>query len=108
VALAAEDRLLLLQEGLEVVIRDLIDQVIDLMAVLNGRADGLMEGLGNINANPLVAEAGMKIEGRMLLPGLAAAVGLAAGAVLEHQGAAEQGLISEELDGTGACVALLG
>jgi len=68
-ALAGEDRLLLIQEGLEVVIRDLIDQVIDLMAVLNGRADGLMEGCGDINANPLVAEAGMKIEGWMLLPG---------------------------------------
>jgi hypothetical protein len=107
-ALAGEDRLLLLQEGREVEIRDLIDQVIELTAVLNRRADRLMKGRGDINANPSVTAAGMKVESGMLLSGLAAAVGLAAGAVLEDQSAAEQGLIGEELNGAGARVALLG
>jgi transketolase N-terminal domain/subunit len=82
--------------------------VIDLTAVLNRRADRLLKGRGDINANPLVTEAGMKIESGMLLSGLAAAVGLAAGAVLEDQSAAEQGFIGEELDGAAARVALLG
>ncbi len=107
-ALAGKEFLLLFQEGLEVEIRDLIDQVINLMAVLNRGADRLMKGRGNINANPPVAKAGMKRESGMLWSGLATTVGLAAGAVLEHQRAAEQGFLGEELDGTGACVALLG
>jgi len=97
-----------LQEGLEIEIGDLIDELIDPMAILNRRADRLVECRGDIEAHPLVAEAGMKVEGRMLRSGAAAAGGLAAGAVLEHQGAAEQGLLGEELDGPGARGALLG
>jgi hypothetical protein len=93
---------------LEIAIGDLIDEVIDPMTILNRRADGLVEGRGDIKANPLVAEAGMKVESRMLGSGLAVTGGLAAGAVLEDQRAAEQGLIGEELDGPGARVALLG
>jgi hypothetical protein len=93
---------------LEIEIRDLIDPAIDLTAVLNRRADRLVEGRGDINAHPLVAEAGMKVESGVLLAGLAVARGLAAGAVLEHQRAAEEGLIGEELDGPGAGIALLG
>jgi hypothetical protein len=106
--LAGEDLLFPLPKGLEIVIRDVIHQVIDLVAGRDGGADVLVEGRGDRDANPLVAGAGMEIESRMLLAGPAPAVGLAAGAVLEDQGAAEQGFVSEELDGARACVALLG
>ena len=103
-ALAGEDLLLPLQEGLKVVFRDLIDPLIDLAAGLDGGTQGLVEGRGDIDANPLVARAGMEIESGMLLAGLAPAVGLAAGAVLKDQRAAEQGFVGQKLDGAGACV----
>jgi hypothetical protein len=95
-----------LQEGLEVVLRDLIDRVIDPAAGLDGGADRLVEGRWNIDAHPLISGTGMEIESGMLLAGLASAVGLAAGAVLEDQRAAEQGFLGEQLNGAGACVAL--
>jgi hypothetical protein len=106
--LAREELLLLLQEGLEVVLRDAIDQPFDPAAVLDPLAGGVVEGRGDVDADPLVARAGVERECRMLLARAAVAVGLAAGAVLEHERAAEQGLLSQELDGAGAGVALLG
>jgi hypothetical protein len=50
----------------------------------------------------------MEIERGMLRSGPTAAGRLAAGAVLEDEGAAEQGSIGEELDGPGACLAFPG
>jgi hypothetical protein len=44
----------------------------------------------------------------MFLALLTSAVGLATGAVLEHERVAEQGLVGQELDGAGTGVALLG
>ena len=64
--------------------------------------------VGDIRAKPLAARAGVKIESGMLLPALAAAVGLAAGAVLEDQRTAEQGFVGEELDGPRAALSFLG
>src|SRR4029077_2365130 len=95
-ALAGEDRLLLLQEGLEVLIRDVIDPLIDPAAGLNRGADRLVECRRDVDANPLVAGASMEVEGRMLLAGLTSAVGLAAGAVLKDQRATQQGLVGAE------------
>ena len=50
----------------------------------------------------------MEIQGRMFLALLTSTVGLAAGAVLEHERSAEQGPVGQELDGARAGVALLG
>lgn len=103
-ALAGQDRLFLLQEGLEVLFRDLIDPLIDLATGVNRGADRLVEGRRDVDANPLVARAGMKVESRMLLTGPTPAVGLAAGAILKDQGAPQQGFVGEELDGAGSRV----
>jgi hypothetical protein len=73
-ALASEDLLFPLQEGPEIVLRDVIHQVIDLVAGRDGGADVLVEGRGDVDADPLVAGAGMEIESRMLLAGPAPAV----------------------------------
>jgi hypothetical protein len=100
--------LLLLQEGLEVVLRDAIDQPFDPAAVVDPPAGGVVQGRGDVDADPPVAGAGMEIEGRMFWALAAVAVRLAAGAVLEHERAADQGLVGQELDGAGAGVALLG
>jgi hypothetical protein len=107
-ALAREEFLFPLQEFLEIVLRDLIDQVVDLVAGLDGGANGLVEGRGDVDANAPVARACMEIESGMLLAGPASSAGLAAGAVLEHQRATEQGFVGEKWDGAGACVTLLG
>jgi hypothetical protein len=106
--LARKDLLLLLQEGLEVVLRDAIHESFDPVAVLDPLAGGVVESRGDIDADPLVARAGVEMESRMLLARATVAIGLAAGAVLEHERAAEQGLVRQELDGAGAGVALRG
>jgi hypothetical protein len=78
-----------LQEGLKMVLGDAIDQPLDPTAVVDPSTGRLMEGRGDVEADPPVARAGVEIEGRVLLTLLAAAVGLAAGAVLEHERTAE-------------------
>jgi hypothetical protein len=88
--------------------RDQIDPLINLAAGLNGGADGLVEGRRDVDANPLVARAGMKVESGMLLASPTPAVGFAAGAVLKDQRATQHGFVGEELDGAGSCVSLLG
>lgn len=87
---------------------DAIDEPLDPATVVNPPAGGVVEGRRDIDADPPVAGAGMEIQGRMFLALLTSAVGLAAGAVLEHERAAEQGLVGQELDGAGAGIALLG
>ena len=96
------------KKGLKIMFRDVIDPLVDLAAGLDRGADGLVEGRRDVDANPLVARAGMEVESGMLLAGPTPAVGLAAGAVLKDQRAAKQGLVGEELDGAGSRVALLG
>jgi hypothetical protein len=88
--------------------RDVIDPPVDLAAGRDRGADRLVEVRRDVDANPPVARAGMKVESRMLLAGLTPAVGLAAGAALEDERASQQGLVGEELDGAGSRVALLG
>jgi hypothetical protein len=105
--LPGEELPLLLQEGLEVVFGDAIDPSLDPAAVVDPLPGRVVKGRWDVDADPLVARAGMEIEGGMLLALLTAAVGLAAGAVLEHERAAEQGLVGEELDRSGSSVALL-
>ena len=100
--------LLLLQEGLEVVLGDAMDQPLDPTAVVDPSAGRLVEGRRDVDADPPVARAGVEIEGRVLLALPAAAVGLAAGAMLEHERPADQGLVGQDLDRAGAGVALLG
>ncbi len=66
-----------------------------------------MEGRRDVDAGPPVARAGVEIEGRVFLA-LPAAVGLAAGALPEHERAADRGLVGRDLGGAVAVVALLG
>jgi hypothetical protein len=86
---------------------DTLDQPMDPAAVVDPSAGRVVEVRGDVDADPLVAGAGMEVESRVLLAPLAAAIGLAAGALLEHERTADQGLIGQESDGARAGVALL-
>ena len=103
VALASQERLFPLQEGLKVLLRDLIDQSFDPATVLDPLANRFMEGLGNVGANLLLTRTGVEIESRMPLPALAAAVRLTARSVSQYQIAPKKGLVGQELNGAGAC-----
>jgi hypothetical protein len=96
------------QEGLEVVLGDTIEEPLEPAAVVDPEAGGVMEGRRDIDADPPVAGAGVEIERGMLLALLTSAVGLAARPVLEHERAADQGSVGQDLDGAGAGVPLLG
>ncbi len=84
------------------VLRDAIDQPLNSEAVVDPAAGGVVEGRGNVDADPSVRRAGVEIEGWMLLAPLATAVRLAAGTVLEHERAADERLVGQDLDGAGA------
>jgi len=86
---------------------DVIQQSFDPATVVDPLADRVVKSPGDIGANRLSPLSGVEIESRMLLTPLAAAVGLAAGAVLKDQCPAEKGFIGEELSGPGACVSFL-
>jgi hypothetical protein len=98
-ALTRQERLFPFQEGLEVALGDLIHELFDPLAGLDPLAGRLVEGFGDVSVNPPVAVTGVKIECRMLLALLAAAVAFAAGAVLKRQRAAKKGFVGEELSG---------
>jgi hypothetical protein len=103
----SQEHLLPFQEGLKVLLGDLIDQSFEPATVLNPLANRFMEGPGNVGANLLLARARVEIEGRMPLPALAPAVGLTAGAVPQYQIAPQKRLVGQELSGAGACVSFL-
>ena len=84
-ALALRERLFLFPEILEMVLGNLIDQSLESAAVLNPFLSRLVEGPRDVGANLLFAAARVKIESRMFLPALAAAVALATGTVPQHQ-----------------------
>jgi hypothetical protein len=107
-ALARQNLLFPLQKALEIVFRDAVNELVELTAGLDPGSDGFVESRRDVNANPPVTRAGVKIESGMFLPSLAPAVGLAAGPVLKDQRAAEQGFVGEELDGAGAALSFLG
>ena len=90
------------------VLRDAIDQPLNSEAVVDPAAGGVVEGRGNVDADPSVRRAGVEIEGWMLLAPLATAVRLAAGTVLEHERAADERLVGQDLDGAGAGLASSG
>ena len=90
------------------VLGDALDQPLDPTAVVDPSAGRLVEGRRDVDADPPVARAGVEIEGRVLLALPAAAVGLAAGAMLEHERPADQGLAGQDLGRARAVVALLG
>jgi hypothetical protein len=105
--MAGQDLLLLSQEGPEVVLGDAIDQPLDPATVVDPSAGRVVEGRWDVDADPPVARAGVEVECRVLLALLAAAVGLAAGAMLEHERTAERGLVGQEPDGPRAGITLL-
>ncbi len=96
------------QEGLEAVLGDAIEEPLEPAAVVDPEAGGVMEGRWELDADPPVACAAVEIERGMLPALLTSAVGLAAGAVLERERAADQGSVGQDLDGAGAGVPLLG
>jgi hypothetical protein len=94
-------------EGLEILLSDLSEELFDPATVVDGLADRVVEGLGDIGADLPAARASVEIEGRMLLPASASAVGLATAAESHHQRAPEHGFVGEELSGARACLAFL-
>jgi hypothetical protein len=72
-----------------VVLGDAIEEPLEPAAVVDPEAGGVVEGRWDIDADPLVTGAGVEVE-RGMLPALpTSAVGLAAGAVLQDERAAE-------------------
>ena len=98
-ALTRQERLFPFQEDPKVVLRDLIHEPFDPLAGLDPLAGRLVEGFGDVSVNPPITVTGVKIECRMLLALLAAAVALAAGAVPKRQRAAKKWFVGEELSG---------
>jgi hypothetical protein len=104
VALAGQKRFLLLEEGLEIMLGDLIDEPFEPTAIIHPGPDGVVEGFGNVGGLLSALGAGVEIQSRMLLAALAPAVRLAAGAVSQHQRAAEKGIIGQAMSGARAGV----
>lgn len=69
---------------------DLIDQPLDPAVIIDPPAGGIVEGLRDVDAEPHVCGAGVKMQFRMLLVFLAATIGLTARTVLEHERAADK------------------
>jgi hypothetical protein len=82
----------------------LINQSFDPATVVDPLADRVLEGRGNGGANLLASRAGRERDSRMLLALLAAAGGLATGAVMQYERAAEKEFAGEELSGAGTRV----
>jgi hypothetical protein len=80
-------------------LRDSIHEPFDPLSRFDPLADGIVERFGDVNVNPPVAVANVKIQSRMLLALLTAAVALTTSAVPVRQRAAEKGFVSEELSG---------
>lgn len=107
VALASQEWLFPFQKGLQVLLRDLIDQSFDPATVLDPLANRFMESPGNVGANLLLTRPGIEIERWMSLPALAAAVRLPARAVSQYQIAPKKGLVGQELSSAGASLSFL-
>src|SRR4051794_39756859 len=77
-------------------------------AVMHPLADGLFQGAGDVQQNALPLVPGGQVQGAVQLALLAAAGGLAAGAGALDQGAAQEGLLTDQLGESGTGVALRG
>ena len=71
-------------------------------------ADGLFQGAGDVQQSPSAAVADSQIQGAVQLAALAAAGGFAAGAGAFDQGAAQEGLLGDQLGESGTGVAFGG
>jgi hypothetical protein len=106
--LAGKSFLLLGQESFQALLRNDIQQCVHLLASLDPAADRVLQGMGNVDHLPLVAQADRQTQCRVLLALLATAIFLSASSLHVDQAAAEKGLIGDALDRLGAGMAFLG
>jgi hypothetical protein len=105
---ASEFLFLLIEEVGETVLRNEVQQAIDLLGILHPAANTVLHGGRHVDHPAAVVQADGKIEGRMLLALLAMAAGLPAGAGHRDETATEQRVVGNMLDGAGARMALFG
>jgi hypothetical protein len=87
--LPSECAFFLLQQLFEALLGDEVQQFLDFSPRLDPLADGVLQGVRDIDHAPLSPAANSEIQGDMLLALLAAAAGLAAGAGHFDEAAAE-------------------
>jgi hypothetical protein len=96
------------QELVELQLVEILELLAEAAAVVNPLTDGLFQGPGDVEQGAAALVAGGQIQGTMQLAALAAAGRFAAGASALDQGAAQEGLLSDQLGESGTGVALRG
>jgi len=98
--------LLVLEQLVQLQLVEVLELLGEAAAVLHPLAHGVFQGPGDVQQGPSVLVPGSQIQGTVQLPLLAAAGGLAARAGPLDQGAAQEGLLGDQLDQAGTGVAL--
>jgi hypothetical protein len=97
-----------MEQLFELLLVEVLELLGEAAAVLHPPADGLFQGAGDVQQCPSAVQPGGQVQGAVQLAPLAAAGGLAAGAGAFDQGAAQEGLLGDQLGESGARVALWG
>jgi len=100
--------LLALEQLLQLQLVEVLELLGKGAAVLHPQPDGFFQGAGDVQQSPSAVEAGSQVQGAVQMALLAAAGGLAAGAGAFDQGAAQEGLLGDQLDESGTGVAFRG
>jgi hypothetical protein len=99
---------LLIEEVGETLLRNKVQQAIDLLSILHPAANAVLHGGWHVDHPATVVQADGQIKGRMLLTMLAMAAGLAARPPHRDETATEQRVLGDMLDCAGARMSLFG
>jgi hypothetical protein len=100
--------LLALEQLLDLLLVEGLELLGEGAAVLHPLAHGVFQGAGDVQQSAAVMVADSQVQGAVQLALLAAAGGLAAGAGALDQGAAQEGLLGDQLGESGTGVTLGG
>jgi hypothetical protein len=100
--------LLALEQVVELLLVQRLELAREGAAMVNPQTHGIFQGAGDVQQNPAAVVPSGQIQGAVQLAFLAAAGGFAAGAAPLDQGAAQEGLLGDQLGEAGTCVPLCG
>jgi hypothetical protein len=103
-----EQVLLALPQLVELLLVEILELPGKAAAVGHPQADGLFQGAWDVQHKALALVAGLQVQGTVQLAPLATTGRLAAGAGVLDQGAAQEGLLGNQLGESGTGVALRG
>jgi hypothetical protein len=106
--LPSEHAFFLLQQLFEALLGDEVQRFLDFPPRLDPLADGVLQGVRDIDHATLSPAANGEIQGDMLFALLAVAARLAAGARHFDEAATEQGLLGHAFDGAGSGIPFFG